>query len=141
VGYTSGFICDFFILPLAPISRNVIINQRNKRRVDEFTIPSELNKKRRSLVEIIQGSQNPTEEHKSQKEKKTNGMKCPNDSKCYRLGSENVPKVKLIAKGELLECLNECGRSCRFGVDFGSGVFCECPIRNHIAKSCISEKP
>jgi len=91
-------------------------------------------------VGIVQGRQNPIEDQKSLKETKTTGMKCPNEFKCYHLGSGNVPKVKLIAKGELLECLNERGRDCKLGVDFGLGVFCECPIRNHIAKSRIAEK-
>jgi hypothetical protein len=60
----------------------------------------------------------------------TGGMECPKGFECYKSGFEKPPKVRKVADGKVLECLEEAPKTCRFRVDFGSGGFCECPVLN-----------
>jgi len=74
-------------------------------------------------------------EHKRAIEEVTGQMQCPNGFKCRKSGFEQMGKVRLLAEGKVIECLEENGRSCSFGVSCGLCVFCECPLRQYIARN------
>jgi len=74
-------------------------------------------------------------EHKRAIKEVIKGMECPKGFKCQKSGLKQVGKVRLLAEGKVIECLDEDGRSCRFGVFYGFGVFCECPLRHYIARN------
>lgn len=74
-------------------------------------------------------------EHKRAVKRMAEGMECPRGFKCRKSGFKQIGKVRLLADGKVIECLEEDGRSCKFGLFFGSGVFCECPLRQYIARN------
>ncbi len=62
---------------------------------------------------------------------------CPKDLVCYKSGFEVLPNTKVIGRGDLVECFEENRQSCRYGLSFGQGTFCKCPIRNYIARNFL----
>jgi hypothetical protein len=73
-----------------------------------------------------------TLEHKGHIEKIINEMECPKNFICYESGFENLSKIKLIADGERIECLEENPLRCKFVLCYGSLTLCQCPLRNYI---------
>ena len=63
------------------------------------------------------------------------GIDCPKDFACHRSGFKNLSRVKVIADGKLIECLQEDARMCQFALTFGNAIFCKCPLRFYIAKN------
>lgn len=63
-----------------------------------------------------------------------NGLKCPQDFKCYKSGFKDLCKAEDIGIESFLACLDEETRECQFSIPFGDAFFCECPVRNYIAK-------
>jgi hypothetical protein len=43
--------------------------------------------------------------------------------------------VRSVLGGKLIECLEDDQKACKFAVDFGSGHFCECPLRDFLLKT------
>jgi hypothetical protein len=80
------------------------------------------------LMEIAQ-------EHKGHIEKITSEMECPKDFICLESDFENLSKIKLIAGGERIVCLEEEQLRCKFALCYGSLTLCQCPLRNYIAKN------
>lgn len=74
-------------------------------------------------------------EHKRRMDEIIRGMQCPKDFECYKSGFEKLSKVRFVADAKLIECLEQTGRTCKSGLSFGSSIFCECPLRNYIAKN------
>lgn len=74
-------------------------------------------------------------EHRRALEELAKGMKCPKGFECIKADFEQSGKVRLLAKGRVVECLEQNGRACKFGLIYGDGVFCECPLRQYIAKN------
>jgi hypothetical protein len=62
-------------------------------------------------------------------------MEFPKDFTCYKSGFQNNCKVKTIVPGKLIECLDEGGRTCVYGLPYGSAIFCQCPLRNYAAEN------
>ena len=61
-------------------------------------------------------------------------MECPKDFQCYKDRFENMPKMRLAAGVELVECLDEGVKKCGFSMPFGYSHFCECPLRGYVAR-------
>jgi len=61
-------------------------------------------------------------------------MTCPRDFECCKSGFENLSDVGIVGDAKMVECIEERAHSCDFGVPFGLGVLCKCPLRNYIAK-------
>jgi hypothetical protein len=76
-----------------------------------------------------------TEEHQRQIERIASDMECPNDFVCRTSGLENLCRTRLIASGQLVECLEENPRRGKFEVPFGHSSLCKCPLRRYIAKN------
>jgi hypothetical protein len=76
-----------------------------------------------------------TREQKTQVEQIISEMECPKDFMCYDSGFKNVSKIRMIADGEKVECLEENRLRCKFALHYGSFTICECPLRNYIARS------
>ena len=76
-----------------------------------------------------------TQEHKTQIEEIISGIECPKDFECYKSGFENLSKTQILVAGEVVECLGESARLCKFSFSFGSGYFCKCPLRRYITKN------
>ena len=76
-----------------------------------------------------------TKEHARQIERIASDMECPNDFVCRTSGYENLCKIRLIAGGQLVECLEENARRGKFELPFGNSTLCKCPLRRYIAKN------
>lgn len=61
-------------------------------------------------------------------------MECHRDFKCCRSGYTELCRVKIIGEKSYLECLEENPEECDYSVSFGYSYFCQCPVRNRIAK-------
>ena len=72
--------------------------------------------------------------NKDQVEQIINQMVCPRDFECYTSGFENLSDVGIVGDAKMVECIEERAQTCKFGVPFGLGVLCKCPLRNYIAK-------
>ncbi len=64
-----------------------------------------------------------TQEHKTQIEEIISGIECPKDFECYKSGFENLCKTLILQAGEVVECLEESSRLCKFSFSFGSCPF------------------
>ena len=63
------------------------------------------------------------------------GMQCPKDFKCYTSGLKSLCKAKKFDVYESLICLNdEEAEKCLFSERYAYNYFCQCPLRNYIAK-------
>lgn len=76
-----------------------------------------------------------TSEHKGPIEQIISEMECPKNFICYESDFENLSKIKLIADGERIVCLEENPLTCKFALCYGSLMLCQCPLRNYIAKN------
>lgn len=79
-----------------------------------------------------------TQEHRVSIEKIKHEMTCQKNFRCYESGFEKLSKIKLIAGGERIVCLEEHQLRCKYALFYGSLILCQCPLRNYIAKTfCI----
>lgn len=76
-----------------------------------------------------------TQEHKGPIEKIISEMICPKNFKCYESDFEKLSKIKLIAGGERIVCLEEDQLRCKHALFYGSLILCQCTLRNYIAKN------
>ena len=76
-------------------------------------IVMELSKKQKKKIESI-----------------TRSFECSKGFECYKSGFEKPCKIRKVADGRVVECLEKDPKRCRFRVDFCSGGFCECPVLN-----------
>ena len=58
---------------------------------------------------------------------------CERGFRCCQSGFTRVGRVRLLANGRLLDCLEDNADTCHFAVPFGDGFFCQCPLRAHLA--------
>jgi hypothetical protein len=65
------------------------------------------------------------------------GLECPKDFLCYKSKYDALCKAKDIGMKSFLVCLEENPRECKFSIDGGDYFFCECPLRNYIAKKIV----
>ena len=59
---------------------------------------------------------------------------CPKGFECVESKFEVLGKAKDRGLEGYLDCLDDSAPSCKFGVPFGSGYFCRCPVRVYILK-------
>ncbi len=62
-------------------------------------------------------------------------MECPRAFACCQAGGTQPSPAHVLAGGKLLECPQERDKPCAFGVDFGTGRFCECPLRTFLLET------
>jgi len=62
-------------------------------------------------------------------------MKCPKEYECYRSNFQTICQARLVGDAGVLECLTEQVSTCRYGLPFGSSVFCSCPLRKYIIET------
>ena len=62
------------------------------------------------------------------------GLKCPKDFLSYKSKFDSLCNAKDIGMKSFLLCLEENPQACKFSIDGGDYFFCECPLRNFIAK-------
>jgi hypothetical protein len=62
------------------------------------------------------------------------GIKCPKDFKCYKMGFENLCEAKDLGLSNFLRCLEKNPQECKFSTPYGPWYLCECPLRIYIAK-------
>jgi hypothetical protein len=63
------------------------------------------------------------------------GMECPRAFACYQPGSPRLDPAHVRPGGKLLECPEATDKPCMFGVDYGIGRFCECPLRTFLLEN------
>lgn len=61
-------------------------------------------------------------------------MQCPKDFICYKSGFEKLCKADDVGRKNLLICLEEDPLDCKFSLPIGSTYYCQCPLRNYIAR-------
>jgi hypothetical protein len=76
-----------------------------------------------------------TQEHRASIEKIKRKMTCPKNFKCYESGFEKLSKIKIIAGGERIVCLEEDQLRCKYALFYGSLILCQCSLRNYVAKN------
>ena len=74
------------------------------------------------------------DEHRTAIQSTIARMRCPKGFECYKSGFMKLGKVRSVLEGKLVECLEHRQEACEFAVDFGSGRFCECPLRDFLLK-------
>jgi hypothetical protein len=62
------------------------------------------------------------------------GITCPKNFQCYRMGFRDLCEAKDFGLSEHLECLEKNPEGCKFSVPYGSRCLCQCPLRIYIAK-------
>lgn len=62
------------------------------------------------------------------------GLQCPKGFSCYTSGFKNLCKVKDIGLESYVACLMKDPLACKFSLQFGGIVFCQCKLRVYIAK-------
>jgi len=60
-------------------------------------------------------------------------LRCPRDRPCHTCGFETVGRVRPIGSTGVLDCLEERGCCCSYGLPFGDGILCRCPLRKYLA--------
>lgn len=75
------------------------------------------------------------QQHRKQIEEIISRTECPKRFECHRSGFARLGRVKFLAEGKLLECLEDNPGDCAFGVSFKFATFCKCPLRNYIAEN------
>jgi hypothetical protein len=59
---------------------------------------------------------------------------CTRGFACRDSNLKGLGKVRLLADGEVLDCLEEDAALCSFAMPFGRGCLCVCPRRKHITQ-------
>jgi hypothetical protein len=62
-------------------------------------------------------------------------VNCEKDFECLNSGFENIGRVTVFGEADVVECLEERAKTCRFAVHFLNSYFCYCPVRAYIAKN------
>ena len=62
------------------------------------------------------------------------GIRCPKDFACYKMGFENLCEAKDFGLSDFLRCLEKNPKECKFSAPYGSWYLCQCPLRIYIAK-------
>ena len=61
-------------------------------------------------------------------------LQCTRNFKCVESGFEDLCQAKYIGVDNYLECQDEDPWECSFVLSFGSGHFCQCPLREYLCK-------
>ena len=72
-----------------------------------------------------------SEEHIRQIKEKT---ECPRAFQCCRSGGTDFNEVRRLGHTGLIDCEKEGIHECSFGILYGFGRFCACPMRAHIVQ-------
>ena len=62
-------------------------------------------------------------------------LKCPRDFTCYSSNFKKVRRVKDVGLDSFVACLAPEATECKFSIQFGGLIFCQCPLRVYIAKN------
>jgi len=76
-----------------------------------------------------------TAEQKIEIERIAAGINCPKNFECYKSGDGKVCKTRDFGLSQYLDCLENEPQSCEFGLPFGNGYFCTCPVQLYISKN------
>ncbi|NIP27111.1 MAG: hypothetical protein GWN67_28955 [Phycisphaerae bacterium] len=76
-----------------------------------------------------------TKEQERQIDRIAGDMECPNGFVCRISKFEDLCKTRLIANGQLVECLEENNGRGKFKLPFGDSSLCKCHLRIYIAKN------
>jgi len=62
-------------------------------------------------------------------------MNCPKEYQCYRSNFQIIGSARLVGDAGVVECIAERVSTCRYGLPFGSSVFCSCRLRKYIIET------
>jgi len=74
-------------------------------------------------------------EVKKKIEEMIKGLQCSKDFICYKSELENLCKAEGVGAESLLVCLEASPPKCAFALFLGDSYYCQCPIRNYIARN------
>jgi hypothetical protein len=77
----------------------------------------------------------PAQEKTAEIDRIRDSVCCSKGFPCCDVGFALAGKVKVIAGGKLLDCLEADVPTCRLALPFGDGFFCRCPLRKYIAQT------
>ncbi len=61
-------------------------------------------------------------------------MQCPKNFKCAESGFNDLCEAEDLGMEHYLKCLEPEPSDCKFALPFGSGYFCQCPLRVYLSK-------
>lgn len=76
-----------------------------------------------------------TQVHNGQIQEIVRDIQCDRDFECYKSDFKNLSKIGIVGDATMIECLEKRAKTCKFGLPFGLGYICKCPLRNYIAKN------
>jgi len=62
-------------------------------------------------------------------------IRCPKGFECINSNLQNLCKARLVADGQLLECVSDSPGGCPFKITFVGKSLCKCQLRFFIAKN------
>ena len=63
------------------------------------------------------------------------GLKCPKDFSCYTSEFKSLCRARDVGLESFIACLASDSIECKFSIQFGGLIFCQCPLRVYIAKN------
>jgi hypothetical protein len=78
------------------------------------------------------------DQHTRQIQTIKDSLKCKRDFECAKSGFAKPGKIVLLGGTDLLQCLDEEAKTCRFAMPFGEVYFCRCPLRAYLAKHFLN---
>jgi hypothetical protein len=63
------------------------------------------------------------------------GLKCPKDFSCYTSNFKSLCRAKDVGLESFIVCMASDSAECKFSIQFGGLIFCQCPLRVYIAKN------
>lgn len=73
-------------------------------------------------------------DHEAEIRRILDGVDCPRQGECCDPNFRKPGRIHCLGDVNLIECLDERGRCCPFGLSFGYSVFCRCPVRKYFAE-------
>jgi len=77
-------------------------------------------------------------EHEADIRRVIRSLKCPHDRPCYTNGFTTLCRAKPIGETGIVDCLESRGRFCTYGMPFGNGILCQCPLRQYLAEQRLA---
>ena len=117
-----------------------ISREIEKTRLDKLTVG--LNQEKEELAERIESLSKEKED--IIKHLKIAGiiknLKCPKDFQCYKGKNAELCKAEFVNDLKVLQCFENKHGECMYSLSYEEQYYCQCPLRNYIAKNMENER-
>ena len=116
------------------IEKEVLAGKIRETRLEKLIVG--LKQEKEELEERIESLQKEKEDITSQREAVgiVGDLKCPRGFQCYKSNYKVLCKAGVNGNQDILHCLEEEPDECIFSLSVKGTYYCQCPLRNHIAK-------